>query len=278
MKYAVSNWIYGEEPLHITAARLAKLGYDGVELTGEPSRYSVRETARLLADHGLEVSSVCGIYTKERDLTNPEPRAHQAAVDYVKSCIEFAHKLRARTLILVPTPVGKTNPSINVSEDWKRSVESVRQAAEFACQAGVVIAVEPINRYETYLVNNCEQALRYADEVGSPCVKVMLDTFHMNIEERDLAEAVRKAGKRLVHVHVADSNRQSTGRGHTDFQGLVRSLDGIGYSGYLVMEPLPPVADVYSAASVLVPEATIEGYARECIDYLKLLEGGLRGL
>ncbi|MEW6228941.1 MAG: sugar phosphate isomerase/epimerase family protein, partial [Bacillota bacterium] len=274
----VSNWIYGAEPLNVTVNRLAKLGYEGIELTGEPSKYDIGETTNLLKDHGLVVSSICGIYTNERDLTSPDPTMQRAAVSYVKSCIDFAHKMGAKTLILVPTPVGKTQPSTSVTEDWKRSVESTRQAAEFARQAGVTIAVEPINRYETYLVNNCRQALRYAEEVASPYVKIMLDTFHMNIEENDPAGAVRRAGDRLVHVHIADSNRQSTGRGHTDFQRIVRSLGEIGYSDYLVMEPLPPVADVYSAANIQIPETTIEAYARECIDYLRLLESTLHEL
>ncbi len=285
MKYSISNWIYGEEPLHTTFERLRSYGYDGIELKGEPQEYSPREVNQLCREFDLQVLSIAGIYpwpTEERDLANPNPRVRERAVNYLKECVDLASAVGAPLIIVVPSAVAKTSPvGAFESEDewvaaaereWDYAVHSVRTAAAYAEQQSILLAVEPINRYETFLVNNVDQGLRFVSEVGSRVVKLHLDTFHMNIEERDPVEAIRKAGELLINVHIADSNRQAVGYGHTDFGAIVKGLKDMGYERALALEPLPPVPDPYIAARLRRYQHLRDIYAEECIARLRQYE------
>ncbi|HHY46643.1 MAG TPA: sugar phosphate isomerase/epimerase [Firmicutes bacterium] len=285
MKYSVSNWIYGDEPLEKTFVRLSKCGFDGVELMGEPDHYRVDDVAELCKRYNLQVLSIAGMYpwpTTGRDLANPDPEVRGRAVHYLKKCVDFAVGVGAPLIIVVPSAVGKTHPVGDTCDDkaweaafrreWDHAVESVREAARFAEDSGVLLAIEPINRYETYLVNTAEQGMRFISEVGSGAVKLHLDTFHMNIEESDPIAAVRAAGDLLVNVHIADSNRQAVGRGHFDFVGLMKALKEIGYDRALALEPLPPVPDPYVAMKMKRYAEMWDTYAQESINRLKEFE------
>lgn len=289
LKYSVSNWIYGEEELETVLVKLKRFGYDGIELMGEPERYPAREVKRLCEDHGLKVLSIAGIYpwpTEERDLSNPDPQVRKRAIDYLRRCCDLAAELGAPLVIVVPSAVGKTTPVGNpkseveweeaVKREWNNAVESLRAAAEHAEATGVLLAVEPINRYETFLINTAAEGLRFISEVDSKAVKLHLDSFHMNIEESDLAEAIRKAKGFLVNFHVADSNRQAVGRGHIDFKGLIAALYEIGYQGALALEPLPPVPDPYMAVRFARYRSLLDTYLQESIERLKRYEAEVR--
>ncbi|HAL62404.1 MAG TPA: sugar phosphate isomerase/epimerase [Chloroflexi bacterium] len=285
MKYSISNWIYGDEPLRKTFERLKRYGYDGVELMGEPRLYRVAEIRGLCREFGLQVLSIAGMYpwpTEERDLANPDPEVRERAVKYLRECVDFALDVGAPLIIVVPSAVAKTSPVgrfeseeewvAAAEREWNYALESVSTAAAYAEQEGVLLAVEPINRYETFLINNVDQGLRFVSEVGSRAVKLHLDTFHMNIEERDPAEAIHKAGELLVNVHIADSNRQAVGYGHTDFEAIMRALKDIDYQGALALEPLPPVPDPYIAARLMRYQHLRDLYAEECIARLRQYE------
>lgn len=285
MKYSVSNWIYGDEPLEMTFKRLSGCGFDGVELMGEPDRYCPSDVRQLCDKYGLEVLSIAGMYpwpTDERDLVNPDPEVRQRAIAYLRKCVDFACDVGARLIIVVPSAVGKTRPVGERYDDktwedayqkeWAYAVESVREAARYAGEKGILLAIEPINRYETYLVNTAEQGMRFISEVGSESVKLHLDTFHMNIEESDPTRAVQLAGDLLVNVHISDSNRQAVGRGHFDFGALMRVLKEIGYGGALTLEPLPPVPDPYIAMRMKRYSSLWDSYARESLQRLRDLE------
>jgi len=135
--------------------------------------------------------------------------------------------------------------------------------------------VEPINRYETFLVNNAQEGLKFVAEVESPAVKIHLDVFHMNIEEPNSAEAIRCCGKLLINLHIADSNRQAVGEGNVDFRAIMQSLKKIDYQWALTLEPLPPVPDPYIAARLKRFESLRDEYAKKCITRLRKLEKGL---
>lgn len=288
-KYSVSNWIYGEETLDVTLERLSRYGYDGIELMGEPGRYKVEEVYALCKKFGLKVLSIAGMYpwpTDERDLSNPSETVRSRAVQYLKDCCDFAARLEAGVIIVVPSAVGKTLPVGEprseeqwleaYEKEWKLAVEAVGEAALYAERKGVVLAIEPINRYETFLVNTCEQGLKMIKEIGSPAVKLHLDVFHMNIEEKDIPEAIRTASGMLVNLHVADSNRTAVGEGHVDFRAVIDALLDIGYEGMLTLEPLPPVPDPYMAARMKRFMHLWEDYARVSIERLKGIEDELR--
>ncbi|MGQ9478239.1 MAG: sugar phosphate isomerase/epimerase family protein [Candidatus Bipolaricaulia bacterium] len=285
LKYSVSNWIYGEEELVSILAKLRRFGYDGIELMGEPGRYRARQVRRLCAAHDLKVLSIAGIYpwpTEERDLSNPEPRVRRQAIDYLRQCCDLAAELGAPLVIVVPSAVGKAVPVGNpqseeeweeaVKREWNYAVDSLRKAARYAEATGVWLAIEPINRYETFLINTTDAALRFISEVGSKAVKLHLDSFHMNIEESDPAEAIRKAKGLLVNFHVADSNRQAVGRGHIDFKRIIAALYEIDYSGALALEPLPPVPNPYMAVRLPRYRELLDTYLEESIERLKHYE------
>jgi D-psicose/D-tagatose/L-ribulose 3-epimerase len=286
MKYSVSNWIYADEPLRVTFQRLRKYGYDGVELVGEPRRYDTQEVKGLCQEFGLSVLSVLGwsIWPLERDLAHPEPQMRQKALKYATECVDLAVAVGAPLVVVIPASAGRTRPIGDVSSgkawkeamerEWGHAVESVRKAAAYAEQKGVLLAVEPINRFESFLVNNVDQGLRFVQEVGSEVVKLHLDTFHMNIEDNDPAEAIRKAGDLLVNVHISDSNRGPVGTGHTDFKATLRALKEIGYQGALTMEPVPPAPDAFMAISMEEFLPLRDVYAEECITRLRYYEHG----
>jgi sugar phosphate isomerase/epimerase len=284
MKYSISNWIYADEPLRVTFQRLQRYGYDGVELVGEPQRYEIEEVKGLCQEFGLSVLSVLGwsIWLLERDLAHPDPQMRQKALDYAAQCVDLAAGVEAPIVVVIPASAGRTSPigqpgsekawKEAVAKEWGYAVESVRKAATYAEQKGVLLAVEPINRYESFLVNSAAQGLRFVQEVNSPVVRLHLDTFHMNIEDPDPAEAIREAGSLLVNMHVSDSQRGPVGHGHTDFAAIMKALKEIGYQGALTMEPVPPEPDALLAARMERYKPLRDGYAEECITRLQAYE------
>ena len=113
------------------------------------------------------------------------------------------------------------------------------ECCEAASRAGLGLLLEPINRYETNFINTVDEALEVFEQLNSPCMKLLVDTFHMNIEEADIHRGLRRAGSRLGHVHLGDSNREAPGHGHLDLRGVLQTLQEIGYQGYLSFEVLP---------------------------------------
>lgn len=274
-KYSLSNWIYGDEDLEQTLARLSRYGYDGIELKGEPSQYHVEEVLELCEKYGLRVFSIAGIYTSDRDISHQNDTIRRNALEYLKSCIDFAKKLGADVVVVVPTAVGRVKPcddSSNWEREFSTAVDSLRQIAPYAEHRGVLLAVEPINRYETFLVRNVDQALELVRRVDSPALGIHLDTFHMNIEERNFREPIFKAGKLLYNVHIADSNRQAVGEGHIDFKEVLTALKEIGYTRTLTLEPLPPVHDPYSILSRSLHKDLWDEIAKKSIENLKSIE------
>jgi len=285
VRYAISTWIYGDEPLRDTFARLARFGYHGIELVGEPSRYSVPEVRTLCSEFGIEVTSVLGWCIwgiPGRDAASPDKAEREAALRYSQGCIDLASELGAPVFVVLPAPAGRTAPTgapkseekwlAGYQAEWNFAVESVQKLSEYAAQRGVVLGLEPINRYETFLVTNLDQALQFLSEVDSEHLKLHLDTFHMNIEEPDLADAIRRAGNDLVNMHVSDSNREAPGRGHIDFSSLMGALQEINYGGTLALEPVPPGSDPLLASRMSKNLELRDIYAEEGIRHLRPLE------
>lgn len=274
---SVTQWIFGREPLDATAERLAALGYDGIELSGEPDAISAARVRAIVEPLGLAVTSICGIYTPERDLSHPDGSVRRAAVDYVRRCAELGAELGAGVVIVVPTAVGRTAPVESADAEWQWAVESIAEAAAALPADGPRLALEALNRYETYLVNSLGRAEELRRAVASPRVELMADLFHMNIEEDDVVDAVRTHAEHVVHVHLADSNRREPGRGHTDFAGVLRALDESGYDGVLTMEFLPPTANPYLAASLDVPAPQKRELAASGLAYIRSLAPAVGG-
>jgi sugar phosphate isomerase/epimerase len=266
---------YHGEDLAVSIDRLARYGYDGIELVGEPADHDVPRVKRLCAQAGLSVSSICSIYTPERDLVHPDAAVRQAAVEYVIEVARFASELDCLTVIVHPTACMKTSALADRAQERAWAVEGIRQAGEEAEKLGVSLSLECWNRYETYFLNRLEQALDLWEATGLSNGGVQGDTFHMNLEEESIPAAFRQAGPHLQHVHLADSNRAAPGAGHLDFGPILQALMDVEYGGWLTFELLPPFADPFAAMSAGGQEAFLDPYTEQAIEHIRSCLGAL---
>lgn len=235
-------------------ATAAELGYDAVEVgVRDPASPVLQDLARAVREYGLVVSGVAtgqSFYNDGLSLTSPEASIRTRLLDRLKGAIDFAAPWGATLFIGGVRGRLEGDPSTHAGQRRWAS-ELVRACAEYAAPRGVPIAIEPINRYETNLINTVAEALEFIDQVGADNLVVLADTFHMNIEERSLAGALRQAGSKLGYVHFADSNRHAAGQGHIDFRALADVLRQMGYSGYVSAEILP-LPDSRTAAELAI--------------------------
>jgi len=270
--FGVCAWIYGDAPLDATLARIAVAGYHGVEIPGEPDGFDPADVRRLLARHGLTplgLTASCMVPTTRRDLAHPDRAVRAEAVRYVVDCLRFAANVGAPLVQMLPSGETRLAPLATQAEEWAWSVEAMREAAREAERVGVRICVEPINRYEAYLVTNATEAMSYIEAVGSPWVGMTIDLFHANLEEADIAGSLRSAASRLWHIHVADSNRQGLGRGHLDLASATRALQDIGYAGSIVLEVTPPGPNPFCSIKDARSREVLDEYIRESLDVLR---------
>lgn len=239
MRLALHNWIH-PEPIEASLERLARYGYDGIEISAESALYDTGELTRLLERHGLDCWGGVTRMMDGRDLVHADPEVRRAGVEYVKDSLSFVSELGGSVLTVTPSAVGKLEPMGSPETEWSWCVEALRECQERAGELGVRIAIEPLNRFETHFINRCDQALALAEEVGGDC-GICLDLFHMNIEEASWRDAIAAAGSRVGDVHVADSNRRPPGEGSFDWLDVLRELDRAGYDGYLTLEFVTPV-------------------------------------
>jgi sugar phosphate isomerase/epimerase len=272
MRFGVCAWIYGSAPLGETLARIAAAGYDGVELPGEPGQWAPSEIRRLLTRHHLAplaLTASCMFPQTPRDLANPDPHIRLQAVRYVAGCLRFASEIGAPLVQMLPSGETRLRPIAARGDEWHWSVEGMQTAAREAERLGVRIAVEPLNRYEAYLVTTVADALAYLSDVGSRWVGMTIDVFHASIEEADVPGAIRAAGRALWHVHLADTNRQGLGRGHLDLPAILAALQGIGYEGAGVLEVTPPGPDPFTSIKDAGSAPLLDRYLRESLARLR---------
>jgi D-psicose/D-tagatose/L-ribulose 3-epimerase len=272
VRFGVSAWIYGEAPLEETLARIAAAGYDGVELPGEPDRWPAADVRRLLTRHRLApvaLTASCMFPATPRDLANPDPAIRAQAVRYLVDCTRFAAEVGAPITQMLASGETRLAPLTTAEQEWRWSVEGMREAARVAERLGIRICVEPLNRYEAYLVTSVAEGLRYLDDVGSPAVGLTLDLFHANLEEPDPAASIRTATSRLWHVQVADTNRRGLGLGHLDLAPVAAALSDIGYRGALVVEIMAPGPDPFRAIKDAGSAAILDADLRRSLARLR---------
>jgi len=234
MELALHNWMRAE-PVETTIRRMKKYGYDSLEIMCEPDQYNTKEVRKLLEDNGLSCWGALAFMSGERDLLAKDERVREATANYTKQVITFCKELGGKTVCTPPTRVGKVVPEADPETEWKWSVDVYSELNAHAQKEGVCVGIEPLNRFETYFINRCEQALALAKQCGPMC-GVCLDAFHLNIEEADPYAAIRLAGSRLVDFHAADNTRMACGMGRWDWPRLVGTLKEAGYDGALAVE------------------------------------------
>ncbi len=176
----------------------------------------------------------------ERNLCAKDEAQRAASVQYMKDCVTMVKELNGQEITIVPATVGKIVPDATPEEEWQWAVDGLTEIHELASAGGIRMAIEGLNRFETYFVNRGDQALALANAVA-PDVGVCLDAFHMNIEEVDFLQAIRDVGDRLVDFHVADNNRMACGMGTLDWPAIVATLKEVGYDGALTVEFVAPI-------------------------------------
>ncbi|MDQ0475280.1 sugar phosphate isomerase/epimerase family protein [Labrys wisconsinensis] len=239
MHLSTHNWMRAE-PLEVTLKRIAGLGYESIEISGEPTQYDPREVRPLLDKYKIRCWGAVTLTLAERNLAARDEKQRAASVQYVKDVLTMVGELGGEILTLVPVTVGKIIPDGTPEEEWRWLIDGVGECHEFARKKGIRIGIEPLNRFETYLLNRADQALALAEAVGPEC-GVCLDAFHLNIEDADMHASIRKAGKRLVDFHIADNNRMAPGQGALDWKKIVATLKEAGYDGALTVEFVAPV-------------------------------------
>lgn len=173
----------------------------------------------------------------DTDITSDDPAIRAHGVAYLKECVGATHAIGSSSFSgVIYSQHVKTLPSRPAERLWKYSADCLREVARFAGDLGVLIGLEPVNRYETCLVNTCEQAVRLKEMIGEDNVKVHLDTYHMNIEEKDFYEATRLAGRDLIHYHLCENDRGIPGTGLVDWDGIFGALSEMDYQGNAALE------------------------------------------
>jgi len=276
MRYGVCNWIFGDEDLAATAAFLAQAGFDGLELKGDLEAYRPASVNRVLDDHGLAVLSLT---PEDVDLAHPDAGVRAEAVDYYLRLLDFAAAVDA-PVVSCHGAVGRVRavpsewPSegdevAGQEEEYGHLLAGVQRIAARAAELDLRLAMEVLNRYESHLLNTAGQAIRFVAELGGPGVGILLDAYHMNIEEADPVAAILDAGERLFLFHAADSNRQAVGRGHTDFLALTRALRRIGYAGDIVIECTAAGPDPFTPVKGPGWRDQVRRYAAESLRLLR---------
>ena len=222
--------------------KVAKLGYDFLEIGCAPvngfSDQQLKDLRQCASDNGIFLTGGYGP-AAEYNLGSADPAIIKNAKDFYYELFRRLEILDIHTLgggIYSYWPVDYTKP-IDKEGDWARSVANVREVAHRAGEHGVKFCLEVLNRFEGYLLNTCEEAVKFVDQVGDKNTYVMLDTFHMNIEEDDMAAAIHLAGDKLGHFHTGECNRRVPGKGRTPWREIGQALREIGYDGTCCMEP-----------------------------------------
>jgi sugar phosphate isomerase/epimerase len=270
-----SNWGFGRETLAESAKRLENSKMSYIELHGNhygpDLGYKVDETLKVLGDHGLKVSGVCGMFSADNDLSSNRAVCRQAAVDYLRREIPFTKAVGGSYLLVVPGAVGRPKAYDDVEQD--RSVETLKLCADWFVEHGVQAAIEPIRAAEVSLVRSFSDARQYIREVGSEGVKhINGDVYHMQSEESHIGEALINAGEMLMNLHFADSNRSALGEGSLDVATIIRALYVIGYNRpgrYVTFEPLGPGGDPYPAMYGRPDKAKLDALVSKSISYFR---------
>lgn len=241
--FGASTWLW-TSPFTTASAeelfpKIAGMGFDAVEIAVEdPSLIDGRAVASALSSHGLK-AIICGAFGPDRDLTHDDPAVHRNCLDYIRACIDLCVELDGAFLGgPMYSAVGKARmvPPDQRRREWELAVNNLRIACDIAAERGKLIGIEPLNRFESDLVNTAADAVRMINDIGHPAARIVLDGFHMNIEERDIFDAITTAGDRLVHLQVSENYRGTPGTGQTRWDEYRRGLQAINYNGCVSIE------------------------------------------
>ncbi len=237
-----NEWDFSVQDYLDMTKRLSDVGFDVIEISADHLYHMDDESITKLKTQGkqcgMEFSTNSGP-AKKYDLASSKEEVRECGIAYFEKIFENMHKLGSKILVgaiysFWPTDFQETDKEAA----WERSIACLKRLSKTAEKLDLTVALEVLNRNETYILNDCAEASDYVGRIGSKNINILLDTYHMNIEEDNMYDAIRKAGDMLGHVHVGECNRKLPGMNNSiDWPEIGKALRDINYEGYVVMEP-----------------------------------------
>ena len=276
--YGVSTWLWASP--FTTASidelfpKISKLGFDVVEIAVEdPALIDTKAVRDGLKKYNLK-ANVCGAFGPSRDLTHEDPAVHENCLSYVEACFKICEEVECGFFGgPMYSAVGKArmvSPEQRKKE-WELAVMNLRKVCDMASSRGLQIALEPLNRFESDMINTVEDVKRLIKDINHPAAKIMVDGFHMNIDEKNIEEAILAAGDQLIHVQVSENYRGTPGTGQTRWDDYKRALEKINYTGTVTIESFTPEnKELAGAVCFWHPMAeSQDGFASDGLRFLK---------
>jgi len=266
LKYVKKVADLGFDVLEVGAAGIVHMSDEALlALRSEAEQYNITLTATI----GLP---------KEYDVSSLDEGVRQHGIAFMKKILDALHKAGIRSLggiIYSYWPVDYTMP-VDKSAVRKQSIKSIQELADYAAQYGITLQIETVNRFEQFLVNDSKESVEYIKDVNKDNVKVMLDSFHLNIEEDYIGDAIRFTGKHLGHFHIGEANRKVPGKGHMPWEEIAQALHDINYDGHVVMEPFVRPGGIVGAdikvwrdLSDNADDAKLDADIKESLEFVK---------
>jgi D-psicose/D-tagatose/L-ribulose 3-epimerase len=279
MKLGVSAFAwtasFGTEHLRLLP-QVKEFGFDGLELPMfSPSDLPAAALRREFEANDLDCT-VCAILPPGINPISPEPGVRKRSLAHLVECIETAAEMGARLLGgPIFAPIGYLPPHRPTQDEWKWAVDIFQSVGDLIERHRIDLSIEPVNRSETFFLRTAAEAKEFCEDVGHPCIGVTLDTFHANIEEKNVPAAIDYLGFHLKHMHISENDRGLVGTGHIDFPHCIAALNRIGYDGYLVVEGFGYSAEEPCAPGTLWADMSVspEEIAANGLSYLRGLTG-----
>ncbi|HET9319679.1 MAG TPA: sugar phosphate isomerase/epimerase family protein [Bryobacteraceae bacterium] len=275
MKYGVNTFIwtvsFTKENLPLLP-EIKRHGFEGIEVSMfRPAEFALDDIKRGMQQNGLECT-ICSVIPGGLSVISDDAAVRQKTRTHLEDCIKMAAEVGAK-IIAGPlySPVGYLPGRRRTEDEWKRAVECYQSLGPVLARHGVTIAIEPLNRFETYFLNTAADAVALCDQINHPNVGILFDTFHANIEEKNIGQAYRTVGRHLKHVHTCENDRGIPGSGHVEWQEVFQALRDIRYDGWLTIESFGfSLGELSAAASIWRDIApTPESIAFEGVKFLK---------
>jgi D-psicose/D-tagatose/L-ribulose 3-epimerase len=279
ISFGVSTWLWTSPFTTDTVSlfpKIKSMGFDAVEIPVEyPEQIDGKKVKEALDRNGL-TPILCAAFGPTRDLTHDDPAIQKNCIDYAMKCFDLCDIWSTR-FVAGPmySAVGKARmvPPDQRKMEWERAVINLKYVCRVAGDRGLAVALEPLNRFETDLVNTAEDVMRLVKDIDHPAARVLLDSFHMSIEERNMTDAITTVGDKLIHVQVSENHRGIPGTGQTPWQDFKEGLKRVNYSGVVSIESFTPeIKELAGAVCIwknLAPSQ--DQFATEGLSFLRKL-------
>ncbi|MBI9107382.1 MAG: sugar phosphate isomerase/epimerase [Spirochaetales bacterium] len=282
MKYGMNTLLFEARFTNdavINFPKFKEIGFDGVEIAlqekGDIDTALVKDK---LSENGLACGSLCALMGAGTDLRGPGKESIENGKQYIRDLIDTAVEIGAQVIVgPLYSAVGRAEmvEAAQRKTDWQLVKRGLKEVCAYAEDKGIYLALEPLNRFETDFINICADALRMIDEVGSSMLKVHLDTFHMNIEEKSSADAIRAAGDLLYLLHASENDRGAPGTGQVSWESIAEALRDVQYDRWVVIESFTPEVEIIARAASIWRQTEKDGWAlaEKGLKYIKDLFG-----